>query len=45
LNWYLNRPLKAQFNYERTNFNRGIKFGSDVRDHEDLFLSQFQVAF
>jgi phosphate-selective porin OprO/OprP len=45
LNWYLNRAVKLQLDYERTNFNRGIKFGSDVRDHEDLFLSQFQVAF
>jgi phosphate-selective porin OprO and OprP len=45
LNWYLNRAVKLQLNYERTNFDRAIKFGSDVRDHEDVFLSQFQVAF
>jgi len=45
LNWYLNRAVKVQLNYERTNFNRGIRFGTDVRDHEDVFLSRLQVAF
>jgi phosphate-selective porin OprO/OprP len=45
LNWYLNAALKLQLNYERTNFNRAILFGSGVRDHEDVFLSQLQVAF
>ena len=45
LNWYLNQAVKLQLNYERTNFNRGITFGSAVRDHEDVFLSRFQVAF
>jgi phosphate-selective porin OprO and OprP len=45
LNWYLNAALKFQLNYERTNFNRAIAFSSGVRDHEDVFLSQLQVAF
>jgi phosphate-selective porin OprO/OprP len=45
LNWYLNQAVKLQLNYERTNFNRGITFGSAVRDHEDVFLSRFQVVF
>lgn len=45
LNWYLNRALKAQFNWERTDFNRRINFGTDQRDHEDVLLTQFQLAF
>jgi phosphate-selective porin OprO and OprP len=45
VNWYLNRAIKFQLNYVRTNFDRGIRFGSDERDHEDLFMSRFQVAF
>ena len=45
LNWYLNAALKLQLNYERTNLNRAIAFGSGVRDHEDVFLTQLQVAF
>ena len=45
LNWYLNRAVKAQFNYERTVFDRSIKFGSDKRDHEDVFLTELQLAF
>jgi len=45
LNWYLNRAVKAQFNYERTVFDRSIKFGSDKRDHEDVFLTELQIAF
>src|SRR5262249_20338154 len=28
LNWYLNAALKLQLNYERTDFNRAIAFGS-----------------
>src|SRR5439155_1773271 len=45
LNWYLNRSVKAMFNYERTDFNRSIKFGTDKRDHEDVFLTRLQLAF
>ncbi len=45
LNWYLNRNVKAQFNYERTDFNRSIRFGNDAMDHEDTFLTRVQVAF
>jgi phosphate-selective porin OprO and OprP len=45
LNWYLNRAVKAQFNYERTVFDRSIKFGSDKRDHEDVFVTELQLAF
>lgn len=45
MNWYLNRWFKLQLNYERTDFNRGITFGEDRRDHEDVFISRFQVSF
>jgi phosphate-selective porin OprO and OprP len=45
LNWYLNRNVKAQFNWERTDFDRSIRFGSDSRDHEDVFLTRLQLAF
>ncbi len=46
LNWYLNRFVKAQLNYERTDFGRGLRFGSaDTRDHEDVLLSRFQIGF
>lgn len=45
LNWYLNRSVKAQFNWERTDFDRSLKFGADKRDHEDVFLTRFQIAF
>jgi phosphate-selective porin OprO/OprP len=44
-NWYLNKAVKAQFNWERTDFDRSIKFGSDTLDHEDVLLTQFQLAF
>jgi phosphate-selective porin OprO and OprP len=45
LNWYLNRNVKAQFNWERTDFDRSIRFGADSRDHEDVFLTRLQLAF
>jgi phosphate-selective porin OprO/OprP len=45
LNWYLNRAVKAQLNYERTDFDRAIPFGARSRDHEDLFLTRFQIAY
>ena len=43
--WYLDHAVRVQLNYERTNLNRNILFGPDVRNHEDVFLSQWQVAF
>ncbi len=45
VNWHLYKGTKWQFNYERTNFSKGIKFGADIRDHEDVFLSRLQIAF
>ena len=48
VNWYLNRALKFQLNYGRTNFGNGISYstvGPAPRDHEDVILTNFQVAF
>ncbi len=44
LNWYLNRNLKLQFNYERTLFEGGASNGGDMGS-EDAFLTRFQLAF
>jgi phosphate-selective porin OprO/OprP len=45
LNWYMNRALKLQLNYERTTFDRAIPFGPVTTDHEDVFLARFHVSF
>jgi phosphate-selective porin OprO/OprP len=45
LNWYLNRSVRAQFNYERTDFGRDLQFGPDTRDHEDVVLTRLQIGF
>lgn len=45
VNWYLNRALKIQLNYVRTEFGRPLNFSGGARDHEDVFLSQFQIQF
>ncbi|HME68370.1 MAG TPA: porin, partial [Myxococcota bacterium] len=44
LNWYINRNLKLQFNYERTLFQGGAPGGGDMGS-EDAFLTRFQLAF
>jgi phosphate-selective porin OprO/OprP len=44
LNWYLNRNLKMQFNYERTLFQGGAPKGGNMGS-EDAFLTRFQLAF
>jgi phosphate-selective porin OprO/OprP len=44
LNWYLNRNLKMQFNYERTLFQGGAAKGADMGS-EDAFLTRLQLAF
>jgi phosphate-selective porin OprO/OprP len=45
LNWYLNRALKLQLNWQKTVFDHPIKLSPGLRDQEDLFLSQFQLNF
>ncbi|HTF36196.1 MAG TPA: porin [Myxococcota bacterium] len=44
LNWYMNRNLKVQFNYERTLFEGGAPNGGNMGS-EDAFLTRFQLAF
>lgn len=43
LNWYLNRNVKFQLNYEQTDFTGGGTKGE--RPKERAILSRFQVAF
>lgn len=45
LNWYLTASLKFQLNYEHTSFGRAIMFGPGARDHQDVFLTRFQLAY
>jgi phosphate-selective porin OprO/OprP len=44
-NWYLNKAFKVQLNYTRTDFSSNVAFGSERRDHEDVLLTRFQIAF
>lgn len=43
LNWYLNRNVKFQLNYEQTDFTGGSSKGE--RPKERAILSRFQVSF
>jgi len=45
VNWYLNKNFKLQLNYERSNFSTNVAFGSTKRNHEDVLLTRFQLAF
>lgn len=45
VNWYLNKNFKFQLNYEYTGFDDHIEFGDKVRDHENVVLGQFQIAY
>ena len=45
LNWYFNKNVKLQFNYERTDFAGAVTFGSNKRSHEDVLLTRFQISF
>ena len=42
LNWYLNRNIKVQLNYEVTHFDGGAGIGD--RSTEKVFLARFQAA-
>ncbi len=44
VNWYPNRNLKVQLDYERTSFAGGAPGGRD-RESESAVLSELQVAF
>ena len=44
LNWYLNRFLKWQLEFDQTFFERGAKNGND-RPTESVVMTQFQVSY
>jgi phosphate-selective porin OprO/OprP len=44
LNWYLNRNIKLQFNYDQTRFKGGAANGGDLPD-EKIFFSRVQAYF
>lgn len=43
VNWYLNRNLRIDLDYERTEFEGGASSGD--REDENVLLSRFQIAF
>jgi phosphate-selective porin OprO/OprP len=45
LNWYLNKNFKVQGNWEHTEFNDVVEFGSGTRDHEDVLIARFQISY
>jgi phosphate-selective porin OprO/OprP len=45
VNWYLNKQLRAQLNYERTQFGAPIQFPVNTTNHEDTLLTELQVQF
>ena len=46
INWYLNKAVKIQLNYEHTDFDRPVPFANKkTRDHENVVLARFQLAF
>jgi phosphate-selective porin OprO/OprP len=42
-NWYLNRNVRVDLDYERTEFEGGASSGD--REDENVLLSRFQIAF
>jgi len=44
LNWYLNRNVRLEANYEQTYFDGGRKDGTD-RDDEQAFLTRLQLGW
>lgn len=45
VNWYLNKNFKLQLDFERTRFANFIEYGDEERDHENVLLAQFQIAY
>lgn len=45
INWYLNRNFKVQTNWEHTEFNDDVEFGSGTRGHEDVIIARFQISY
>lgn len=44
VNWYLNRSVKVQVNYDQTRFQGGATGGRDLPD-ERVLITRFQAAF
>lgn len=47
-NWYWNRWVRMQFNWEHARFNNAIRLGptnANRLDHQDTFLTRFQIIF
>jgi phosphate-selective porin OprO/OprP len=47
-NWYLNRWVRFQFNWEYAHFSRPVRLGerpTDRLNHQNSFVSRFQIIF
>jgi phosphate-selective porin OprO/OprP len=47
-NWYLNRFVRFQFNWENARFSNPVRLGTPPNgrlDHQNSFLTRFQVVF
>lgn len=47
-NWYWNRWIRVQFNWEHARFNNRVRLGPTAAnrlDRQDAFLTRFQIAF
>jgi phosphate-selective porin OprO/OprP len=45
VNWYLNKNFKLQADWYNTSFDTPVSFGDKLRDHENVLLTQFQIAY
>ena len=47
-NWYLNRWVRFQFNWEYAHFSTPVRLGerpTDRLNHQNSFVSRFQIVF
>jgi phosphate-selective porin OprO/OprP len=47
-NWYWNRWVRVQFNWEHARFNNAVRLGPTATnrlDHQNSFLTRFQIIF
>lgn len=45
LNWYLTRQVKAQLNYEHTQFAHALRFPTGLHKYEDAVVTNLQLQF